>query len=449
MNLAYYYPIIYWNCACLSVDASAINELDFDNLLDQGIVGVSEDEDIRETNKTDYAKIVVAINRFKKTCNITTPDINKSKLGFMPDVENNRIIYGLRGITRITAPVIQEIMEHRPYINLNDFCMKVNKRIVTRDKIVYLIKSGAFNNIENNNERNILQKFIMSTCDQKKRLTLQNANMLIDYELLPADLDEEKAIFKLTKLLRQFRDENKTYYLINDQMDRDLISKYMSISTIQLENGRVVEAITSNEWDNKVYTRKMLKVKTYISEHAEKMLELLNNKLFMDDWIKYASGDELQWQLDSLSMYTDKTPLDNIGKDLPVSLSSINEIEEGKVEGFFLIKGKQIPKMHLYTIAGTVLQKNTTKGMVTVQTPDGIVNMKLYKDLFAFFSNDTDNVGSFFEKGVHLMITGVLKGTTFIPKVYKNTGVKAIVKIELDEHNNFVRLINKEKVDES
>ena len=34
MNLAYKYPIIYWNCACLSVDSSAINGADFYNLVD-------------------------------------------------------------------------------------------------------------------------------------------------------------------------------------------------------------------------------------------------------------------------------------------------------------------------------------------------------------------------------------------------------------------------------
>ena len=159
MNLAYHYPIIYWNCACLSADASAINEEDFYNLMDEGIIEISDEEDIRKSNKTDYAKVASAIDKFKRVMNISMPEINHSKLGFVPDVENNTILYGLKGITRVTAPVIQEIMEKRPFTSLEDFVARVVKKIVSKDKVVNLIKAGAFNKIENTDRRTILKNF--------------------------------------------------------------------------------------------------------------------------------------------------------------------------------------------------------------------------------------------------------------------------------------------------
>lgn len=433
MNLAYKWPIIYWNCACLSVDSSAIDESDFDNLLDEGIIDLAEidEADKRDQSKVDVSKIILAVNRFKDICTITPPDINRSKLGFMPNVDKNEIMYGLKGITLITAPVIQEIMEHRPYTSLTDFVSKVNKRIVNRAKIVNLIKAGCFNEVEGRSVKEILRDYILSTCDQKGRLTMQNANMLIDFGLLPDELADEQKGFKVTKELRKYRDDSEMYYILGDTVDRDYVMGHnMTIEAIQLPNGRVVEAIDSGRWDGLVYEGIKAKTTRYIKAHEAELLERLNHKLFQDDWDKYAAGDEAQWELDSLNYYKTRSPLWNIMHQIPVETNLLSEIHEGEVDGWFNIKGKRIPKMHLYTVVGTVLNKNTTKGMVTVQTVDGILLLKLYKGLFSFYANET-NGPSFFEKGTHLLITGVSRGSMFIPKVYKNSNRKSLVKINI------------------
>ena len=118
MNLAYHYPTIYWNCACLSVDSSAVNAQDFYNLIEEDIVSIDEVEGKKTQNKMDYAKLASALDKFKNVCRIDTPDINESRLGFTPDVKNNTILYGLKGITRVTEPVINEIMMNRPCIEM-------------------------------------------------------------------------------------------------------------------------------------------------------------------------------------------------------------------------------------------------------------------------------------------------------------------------------------------
>jgi DNA polymerase-3 subunit alpha len=452
MNLAFMYPIIYWNTACLSVDASAINESDFSHLMDEGIIEVSDDEDMRSQNKTDYAKIVSAVDKFKNTLRIDLPDINKSRLGFTPNAEKNSILYGLKGITRITQPVIEEIMLHRPYKSLEDFTDKVTKRIVTRDKIVNLIKSGAFNDIEGQEQDDILKDFILRTCDQKNKLTLQNANMLFDYDLLPDELTYAKKIYKFTKVLRANRDPNKYYYMIPEDLDRSLLGD-IEVRTMNI-NDRVVDVIKSDVWDKNVYDVVMAKVKTYITKNHDELLKNLNHTLFMEDWNKYASGDQLQWELDSLNFYYSGHPLVMAHEKMPVQVTPLNEVSEGTVEGFFLIKGQEIPRMKLYSIVGTVVDKDKTKGLVTLQTPQGVVDIKVYKDLFALYNHTISTVNvtgekevledSFFEKGTHLLVTGILRGSTFIPKVYKTTrGIKPVMRIILDEKGDAVELLEK------
>ena len=66
----------------------------------------------------------------------------------------------------MTAPVIQEIMDKRPFF-FRGLCRVLNAP-VTKDKVVNLIKAGTFNKIENADRRTILTKFIQSTADQKK-----------------------------------------------------------------------------------------------------------------------------------------------------------------------------------------------------------------------------------------------------------------------------------------
>ena len=110
--------------------------------------------------------------------------------------------------------------------------------------------------------------------------------------------------------------------------------------------------------------------------------------------------------------------------------------------------------MRLYSIIGTVIDKDKVKGLVTIQCPDGVVNVKIYKNLFALYNQTISNVNevgekeiedeSFFEKGTHLLVTGIQRGATFVPKVYKNTGYKSIMRIVLDNNGRFVQLQEKE-----
>ena len=463
MNLAYHYPIIYWNCACLSVDSSAINSADFYNLIEDDILSAGDTEGKKVQNKMDYAKLAAALDKFRNVCQIDMPDINESRLSFTPDVENNSILYGLKGISRITEPVIEEIMLNRPFSSLQDFLNKVTKRTVTKDKVINLIKCGAFNKVEHKSTKEILENFIWSVCEPKSKLTMQNANMLIDLHLLPAEFDYASDVYKLTKELRRHRDSKKLWYC-GDRLEIPL-NKLDSWRQIMKDSGLEVHelmldgegrrAISSDKWDA-FYTRQMAGVKNYINANQAELLDKLNNRLFADEWNKYCSGDARQWELDSMNFYFTEHPLKKVIKQIDIAINPISTIVEGAQDGFFFIKGKEIPRMKLYTIAGTVIDRDKVKGLVTLQCPDGVVNLKVYKDLYATFAavvGDVDENGnkeidqdSFFEKGVHLLVTGIQRGMTFVPKVYKNTGRKSILRIILDEDGDFVELEEKQDI---
>lgn len=467
MNLAYFYPIIYWNCACLSVDSSAISSADFYNLVDDDIIVLDEDK-TKKMNKMNYSNLASALDKFKKICSIHLPDINLSRLSFTPDVKSNSILYGLKGIMKVTAPVIEEIVMHRPYSSLEDFCSKVTKRIVTKDKIINLIKSGAFDNIEQKPRADILKEYIESYCDFKKRLTLQNANQLIEENLIPDDFIKEKQVYKLTKELRKHKDSSKNWYfgeLIQSDENtikiwRDLIvESNVKINSLTIDGG-IHSAIEINKWDS-FYAMKMDKIKNYIKTNQQEILDKLNHRIFMNERNKYCAGNETQWQLDSINFYFDEHPLKKIIPQIEsrtdIVIDNLSDIVEGAQDGQFIIKGKIIPKMKLYTIVGTVIDRNKTKGIVTLQCPDGVVNVKVYKDLFSTFMQVIGTVqangekdieqDSFFEKGVNLLITGVQRGAVFVPKVYKNLKRKAILKINLDSRNNFYCLEEKKEAE--
>lgn len=455
MNLAYKYPIIYWNTACLSVDSSAINAADFYNLIDDCIIDASEEtEGKKVANKMDYAKMAAALDKFKKICNIELPDINKSRLSFTPDVKNNTILYGLKGICKVTDPTIEEIMLNRPFKSLDDFLNKVTKKIVTVDKVINLIKCDAFNSIENKSTREILESFIWSICEPKKKLTLQNANMLIDLNLLPLEeLEDSCDCYKLTKELRKHRDKSRLWYcgdrlsIPMNKIDawKALIKESGIIAQEVVVDGEPRKVIDSDKWDI-FYEKKMDKIRAYIKANHDTLLNNLNQTLFLNEFNKYCSGDEKQWELDSINFFFNGHPLNKVIPQLPedIIVNNIDDIIEGAQDGNFVIKDKIIPRMKLYTIAGTVIDKDKVKGLITIQCPSGVVNVKVYKDLFATLVQTTETQGSFIEKGNHLLITGIQRGATFVPKIYKNIKRNAIMRIVVDENGDFVKLEAKE-----
>ncbi|MCC6868606.1 MAG: DNA polymerase III subunit alpha [Burkholderiales bacterium] len=82
---------------------------------------------------------------------ILPPDVNASNYRFEP-VDEKRIRYGLGGVKGTGQAAIEAIVAAReaggPFLDLFDFCARIDKRTVNRRAIEALVKAGAFDAIE-------------------------------------------------------------------------------------------------------------------------------------------------------------------------------------------------------------------------------------------------------------------------------------------------------------
>ena len=139
MNLAFNFPIIFWNCACLISDSGGNEKEDEDeeSLYEENIeeydtedIFYEDDEDEEEdeeeekvvnkkkkkAKKTNFGKMATAIGKMKMSgITVSPPDINKSSYTFSPDVKKNIIRYGLSGIVKVGEDLIKSIINNRPY----------------------------------------------------------------------------------------------------------------------------------------------------------------------------------------------------------------------------------------------------------------------------------------------------------------------------------------------
>jgi DNA polymerase-3 subunit alpha len=447
MNLATFYPDIYWKTACLSVNAGAINEEDYYNLVEEGIIELSDEDDVKKQTKIQYGKIASAISKFRKEIKIKLPDINTSRMGFTPDVKSNTIRYGIKGISRVGDHIIQEIILNRPYESLEGFLKRMltpdGKKIISKDKVVNLIKAGAFDDLEEGTRPEILDRFMRIIADRKNNLNLNNFLMLMRNGLVPEQYSEEMKCYNFTRYIRKFRFDNS--YIL-DEVAQDYFLERFPEDKMELKNkeGEEVKTISDSWWD-RVYNIYMDTIRAWIKSNMQTLLKKLNEALYNAEHEKYASGTILDWELEALSFFYSGHPLK--GVSIPYDFDRLSDVKDEEIIGFFPIKGKKIPELKLYSLVGTVIDKNKQKSMITFSTTEGVIDVRLYKKQFTKYSHADEESGDedFLEKGTHLMITGLKRGEIFVLKTYKKTGVKSILKLEVDWDNKVASF--KQKVD--
>ena len=448
MNLAYKYPTIYWNTACLSVNAGGFEDEDYINLLDDDIIEVIEDGDKRSGSKMQYGKIASAISKFSEYTNIELPDINEAGFGFKPNVKKNSIMFGLKGVARIGKDLLYDIIAGRPYKSLNDFIEKMQsdgRKLISKDRVVNLIKAGAFDKIENKSRTEIMKDFLYSTADLKTKLTSSNINMLIEANLLPDSLSLEQRVFNFNKYISKHK-INGTYFIIDDIAMEFYEEVGLDINALkQIDHeGERLDVIKQKDW-KETYKLYFEPLKEYISNHHDELLHTLNTQNYENEYIKYASGNELRWELDALNFYHSGHELADL-KIGDLELADVNKLRENAVKGYWVFGGKTIPEYELSHIVGTVLDSDKVRHVITFSTPTGVINVKLYNRQFSLydrviFNNDDDSKvieeDSFLSKGTFLLITGIKRGDVFIPKVYKKDNLKPIYQINLSPDGGY------------
>lgn len=426
--LATYYPIIYWNCACLITNSGGdeFSDDENDDNEDENEENDNEDEGKKKKNKTtDFGKISTAIGNFQSQgIKILPPDINQSSFTFTPNVKDNSIFYGLRGITRVSRDLIYSIIKNRPYTSLNDF---LSRNKVNKLQALNLIKAGAFDRLCGRPRQEIMHEYLISIADQKQRLTLQNMKMLIDKNLIPDDMDFYRKLFLFNKFLKQ--NKNDIYYDLNDSAI-GFLDKFFDLN-LTADGDKILQ----KTWDN-VYKKAMEPMRQYLKEHQGEMLKQLNQSLYDEVAEKYSKGNISKWEMDSISFYYHDHELAHVsGYDDFFSLPDEPEVD--KV--FETRDGKEIKMYKLSHIIGTVIDKDKNRNTITLLTPTGVVNVKIYKSQYAGYDkqiSEIDEEGhkhviepSWFTRGTLVMVQGIKRDHDFVPKKYKSSTLPIISKI--------------------
>lgn len=420
MNIAYKYPLIYWNCACLIVDSGATeNEEDL------------EEYDDKKEQNTNYDKIAKAVGKMRdEGVNINLVDINNSTYSFVPDEKTNSIWFGLKGMLRVGDDLIEQIIKNRPYTSIKDFYYRIKPN---KAAMISLIKGGAFDSFMSRKDNMIW--FIWETCDKKSKLNLQNMATLNKYNLLPKTTEEEKMAYRIYEFNRYLKSEcklNTTSYKLDDRAINFL-------TEINFYNYDVTSYILDAKTWDKVYQKWMNVYRNWLSTHQKEVLTTLNNMIFITDWNKYALGTYSAWEMETLCFYYHEHELANVNFT-KYGIQDFNKLSEiPEVERTFFKGGREIPIFKLTKIAGTCIAKDKQKGLATILTTSGVVDVKFSKEYFSLFdkqisiknSDGTKTVveRSWFNRGNIIMVQGMRRGDNFVAKKYASTGGHQLYKI--------------------
>lgn len=438
---------IYWNTACLIVNSGSLEE---DEQID-------ESAENKKKRSTDYKKLANALGKvISQNINISLIDINYSNFSFEPDEENNRILFGLKALSGINDEIIEKIISNRPYVSIKDF---MNRCPLNKTQMISLIKAGAFDNVEATLGKELgceprvatMIYYLHKVTDTKSKLNLQNFNSLVEYNLIPDELRNEKLAFAFNKYLK--KNKKGIYYLLNpNSKDADFYTETYEGKGLEIING--IPCIEQKIWD-KIYKGLMEPAKQWLKDNQAEMLNEFNNLLFMKNWQKYAEGSLSTWEMQSVCFYYHEHELKSVNTR-EYGIVNFNSLPyDPIIASTFKRGGRQIPLYQINRICGTCIAKDDAKHSISLLTTTGVVNVKFSKDYYARLNKQISEIQSdgtkkvmqkgWTSRGTKLLISGFRREDTFMSKVYKSQGghqVYLITSVEPDgklilEHNRY------------
>lgn len=443
---------IYWNTACLIVNSGSLEDNSEEEIVDiyapeaqdlaEGVKFIDlpdKSAKIRRTAATDYGKVAKAIGDIQAAgIKVSLANINKSKFGFAPDVENNRILFGLKGMLNVGDELVSAIIANRPYSSPKDFLNKVKPG---KQAMISLIKGGAFDDMED--RKFTMAWYIWETCDKKSRITLQNMGGLIKHGLLPEKTPEQimaRRVYEFNRYLKAITKADKYAYPNMYTLDERAIAFLHEIDCDDImETDNLAWYVKTKSWDI-IYQKHMDVFRKWIASDKETILNALNTEIFMQDWEKYAKGSVSAWEMEVLCFYYHEHELAHINNDRYGFVDFYSLPEDPVIEKTFTKGGKDIHIFKLNRICGTCIAKNKTKSTVTILTTTGVVNVKFRKEYFTMFdkqiserqADGTKKImeKSWFNRGNMIVVTGIRSGDDFVSKKYASTGGHQLYKID-------------------
>lgn len=424
-----------------------------------------------------------------KNVKIELPDINKAEQGFIPNEKNNSIMFGLKGIMQINNDTAKDIIDNRPYNNINDFYRKLIlqkrerilstgktqlKSIISDGQMLMLIKAGAFDKIETLDREHILEKYLKMINPCKTKLTSRDIGKIQEMGLIPSEFKDIIKIYNFRDYImtmKKIPDKNTKsiiWAIINDKENIDM-NEYANNFFLEHfaddmeedkdykydENGFLMIAIKTKRKGSfeYIYNQKINKILKWIK--TEECLNKYNDYIFAEIKKQKMSGNISTWEMESMNYYYHEHELQNVNIQ-QYDVIDFNKLSlEPKTIGFTKFRNMKYPKFELHRIMGTVLDRNKNKHSISLLTPTGVVTVKFYSGQFSFYdkaiSKDTgiDNTGKatkkileygWFSRGSKLLITGFRRGDIFKPKRYKNSVYQHSVQkiLEVKDDGNLI-----------
>lgn len=440
--LATHYNHLYWDCACLSVNAGSA-DTDFDDYGDEeapeDVLEPYEQEMVAKKGAiTNYGKVAKALGDIKaRGVVVELPDINRAQGDFTPDTKKGTILYGLSAVAGINADTISAIVSNRPYISLADFLSKVT---LTNVQMISLIKSGAFDLLEKKHRTAIMNDYLMWFASQKiakkAKLTMANFDKALELKIIPDKFALQTKLYYFKKWIDKnatYQDAaGKKYYNI---VDTDAKRFFTVIVQNSLTSGKDYDIIPNgftlkpNSF-KKFFDNYCLEMKEWmLSDEAVEAMYVAERQAQVDEWkSKYCNGTISKWEMDSLSYYYSGHELAKVDNNV-YGIVNFNSLPENPVpSGYRTGKRNNVeyPVYALSKIAGTVLNADKTKHIVSLLTIYGVVDVKFFKMAFINYNKRISKIdekgkktvieGSWFTRGNLLLISGLRKENMFSPR---------------------------------
>ena len=435
LNMHYFYPKVYWNTAVITTQSQVADERE------------------NSAMSINYGKIAQSIYKARSNgINVQAPSINKSGLSFAPNEENDSILFGLGAISGINPQIAQQITANRPYTSFTDFYNKnaYKGSLVTKSKLIQLIKAGCFDEFEPDRRIVMRQYFTLSTPNVTS-LAMNNIG-----QIKAAKVPIPKSIigpynFRKYVCNKQFKYGNhpkfksKTLYWL-DQKALKYFENHCKSSMVEgvdywFEDDRWVIVDKSLE---KLLTPSIETLKAYIN--TPEFLDKFNKARAKQNMIESVDGlDVNRWSLDSCSFYSKQHEY----ADVDAVKYNITPFEQLPEEPVFItqsFKGREWKQFSLSQIMGVVLARNDNNHIVTIlDYHDNVVNVKFDGGLYAYMKQQISVINpdgsktvtdkSWFTRGQGLILTGYRYGDDFRIKNYSRSVFPYKV-IKVDEIND-------------
>ena len=428
-NLATRWDPLYWQCACLCVNAGNYvgdigdddEDIEEDYIEEEPIV---EDEKKSKRAAPNYGKISKAIcaSQFAGV-NIDLPDINESQVDFIPDIKRQAIIYSLQAINVVGDELLDKILENRPYKDMTDFYERVEP---TKAQMIGLIKAGCFDNLYDCPRTTLMERFLnylanieiecktkLTTVQLKKAITL-NMPELKDY------LDSIRAYKYKAYLDAKCLDSTTKRYVISDDSCvkffnmyvRDLLNPVKDEYSYLPDNGIAIKSTALK----RAVEELMKPVMSWLnsSEGLDAFNNLIKEEFKNELRTKYCQGSPSKWEMDTMGFYKSGHELAAMNDNM-YGVRDFRTIKDGE-------KG--------CAIAGTVIEVINAKHTISLLTKYGVVDVKFYGNNYIKYNQKISEIDeatkkkkviddSWFKRGNKLLVYGGRREDTFVAKSIK------------------------------